>query len=92
MKMQENGKEPTDNRTMIERVAEAIWTANRPPFAPDFKELDVREQDIVEIIAIECIRAMREPTLNMLNMVEDSQAIHPGSIWKTMIDGALEEE
>lgn len=82
----------TIEKSMIERVAEAIWMANKPPIAPDFDALDVRDQDVVELIAIQCIRAMREPTAAMLNSNDPVAVIEMAKLWEAMIDRALEAE
>lgn len=62
----------TEHETMIERVAKAIWEANAPPGAPDWEGLTGSDQYMVEIIAIECIKAMKEPTDIMLVAAEDA--------------------
>lgn len=79
-----------DNRTMIERVAEAIWMANRPPGAPRYEDLTFQEQDTVELIAIDCIKAMREPTEEMRRAVTQFQSVSES--YQAMIDAALGEE
>jgi hypothetical protein len=92
--MSPNGK---DDRTMVERVAEAIWMSNRPEGAPDYNELNNMDKFQVEAIARDCLKAMRGPTKDMI------EAGYPGldalisdetttEIWNDMIDAALKED
>lgn len=83
----------TEHETMIERVAKAIWEANAPPGAPDWEGLNGSEQYQVELIAVECIRAMKDPTEAMLlagnKMTTDGRGAEES--WPAMIDKALDE-
>lgn len=86
----------TEHETKIEQVAKAIWEANAPPGAPDWEGLNGSEQYQVELIAIECIRAMKVPTdamLKAVSSIEDIEHIDrdPEYYWSRMIDAALEE-
>lgn len=88
--------------SMIERVANTIWEENRPEFAPPYDELDLMDQLRVRQIAIACIKAMREPTAEMIVAgcpVEDNSGApycYDRSVtteaWVLMIDAALKEE
>jgi len=80
--------------TMVERVAEAIWMENRPDGAPPYGELDFLDQGRVKMIARACIKAMREPTLEMCQRAMDDVKPYDdlGAIWKCMIDEALKED
>lgn len=72
--------------TMVERVAIAIWSCNRPEGAPDYDQLNNMEQFQVEAIARECIRSMLEPTKDMIKLRTDQ------AIWTRMIEAALKED
>ena len=79
--------------TMIERVAIAIWNANRPSMAPPYDELDALDKDRVQIIARACIEAMREPTPAMTEAVWATEMDgNAWGAWEVMIDAALNEK
>lgn len=67
---------------MIKRVSEAILNT---PNASDYKTL----------VAINAIKAMREPTEDMVNAADNSNSLEIGSsaygCWQAMIDKVLEE-
>ncbi len=81
------------DKTMIERVAEAIWGENRPEGAPAYEDLDFLDQGRVKMIARACIKVMREPTEEMANAGAD-KGYDAGPIlyWEAMIDAALKED
>jgi len=89
--MSPNGK---DDRSMVERVAEAIWMSNRPEGAPDYGELNGMEKFQVELIARDCIKAMREPTDDMMyaGSIVDDTCFSTEKVWIEMIDAALKED
>lgn len=79
------------DKTMVEKVAEAIWMENRPEGAPEYGDLDFLDQGRVKMIARACIKTMRVPTDEMveagLNYGGD-----PKGVWSHMIDAALKED
>lgn len=91
--------EIVEDKTMVEKVAEAIWNENRPHGAPGYWELDFLDQGRVKMIARACIKVMREPTDEI---IEASPAISTMAgppweemgkmIWQRMIDAALKED
>ncbi len=90
--------EVVDDPTMVERVAKAIWMENQPAGAPSYDDLDFLDQGRVKMIARACIKAMREPTEEVL---EHSTAIgaiglpwkvEAAAQWRRMIDACLKED
>jgi len=86
-----------DDPTMVERVAKAIWMENQPAGAPSYDDLDFLDQGRVKMIARACIKAMREPTDEMLQSVSSFVDIahidqDPIYYWTRMIDAALKED
>lgn len=85
--------------TMIERVARAIWMENQPEGAPAYEDLDFLDQGRVKMIARACIRAMREPTQEILDSTPSvyggaglDWTVEAKAIWGQMIDAALKED
>lgn len=83
--------------SMIERVAHTIWEENRPEMAPAYEELELMDQLRVRQIAVACIKAMREPTDEMLKACDKIVGSGMGNnhsdreTWEAMIDAALME-
>jgi hypothetical protein len=83
--------EITVDPTMVEKVAKAIWSENQPAGAPAYDELDFLDQGRVKMIARACIKAMREPTPEMLGY-EPLAAVELAKVWESLIDKALKED
>jgi hypothetical protein len=94
--------EVVDDKTMVERIAEAIWMENRPEGAPAYADLDFLDQGRVKMIARACIKVMREPTDEMIRAgtiswesMDGSPAVpmfEPTKPYQAMIDAALKED
>ena len=79
---------------MVERVAKAIWNSQQPPGAPPYHHLNSVEKFQVSLIARDCIKAMREPTVEMAtsgNFADGGATVDSSEVWQAMIDAALEE-
>lgn len=90
--------EIVDDKTMVERVAETIWAENAPPGVPPYWDLDLLDQVRVKQIARACIKAMREPTEEMLEASTCIGAlgldwkVQATTEWQRLIDAALKED
>lgn len=87
--------EIVDDPTMVERVAKAIWSENQPAGAPAYEELDFLDQGRVKMIARACIKAMREPTEEMLFAGDGpapQESITADRVWAAMIMASLKED
>lgn len=88
--------EVIDDKTMVERVAEAIWAEQKPDGVPGYWDLDFLDQGKIKMIARACIKTMREPTEQMLT----AEGVHTNCPmcggykegWQKLIDLALEED
>lgn len=82
--------EVIEDKTMVEKVAEAIWMENAPAGAPPYWELDFLDQGRVRMIARACIKAMQIPTDEMIGAA--SVVDNPKITWILMIQAALKED
>lgn len=91
------------DQSMIEKVARAIYEEDDPwhkvwPW-PDLQE-DQTEPEKYRQVAIAAIKAMGEPTMEMLeqggwallNQIEGSEAMEAQTCYRAMIDAALKGE
>ena len=75
---------------MIERIAVAIAESRFPNIGWDHMERWVQNDAMHEARVV--IKAMREPTLRMVDSGVKMQMEGVDNIWRVMIDGALDDQ